>query len=166
MVCIPADSREICRYVAAEYASSGTKGLLGTGTLERASIEQWLQAETENFDPPSSALVFHLAFAAPMGMKPDKTVIEKNEEKLSKLLDVYDQRLALSEYLAGDDFTLADLSHLPNCHYLVSRSERGCRLFASRKNVDRWWKAISARPSWGRVVQLQSEQPSPFDKLE
>jgi len=135
------------------------------GTLERASIEQWLQAEAESFEPPSSALVFHLAFAVPMGMKPDKPLIEKSEKQLSQVLDIYDQKLALSEYLAGDDFTLADLYHLPNSHYLVSRSERGRSLFTSRKNLDRWWKTISARPSWKKVVQLQAEHPGPLDKV-
>jgi hypothetical protein len=39
---------------------------------------------------------------------------EKGLKELSKLLNIYEQRLYESEFLAGDKFTLADLSHLPN----------------------------------------------------
>nr|ANH58193.1 glutathione S-transferase [Dracaena cambodiana] len=160
------DSREICRYVCEKYANQGNKTLYGTGGLERASIEQWLQSEARNFDPPSSALVFHLAFAVPMGLEPDEAVVNQNVRKLARVLDVYDQRLEDSKYLAGDEFTLADLSHLPNSHYLVDRSERGRELFYSRKNVARWWKEISSRPSWQQVVHMQSEHPGPLEKFK
>jgi glutathione S-transferase len=39
---------------------------------------------------------------------------EKGAKELSKLLNIYEQRLYETEYLTGDAFTLADLSHLPN----------------------------------------------------
>ena len=109
------------------------------------------------FDPPSSTLVFQLAFATPLGLHPDQSLIERNEKKLANVLDIYERRLEENEYLAGDEFTLADLSHLPNAHNLVTKTQRGRKLFTSRKNVERWWKAISARPSWKQVVQIQSE---------
>ncbi|KAJ0967908.1 hypothetical protein J5N97_024825 [Dioscorea zingiberensis] len=158
------DSREICRYISEKFADQGNKHLLGTGALERSSIEQWLQAEAQNFDPIASKLVFHLAFAVPLGVKTDNSLVEQCEKKLAAVLDVYNQRLEESEYLGGDEFTLADLSHLPNSHYLVS-TEKGCELFYSRKNVERWWKAISARPTWKQVVHMKSEHPGPLEKF-
>lgn len=155
------NSREICRYVAEKYANQGTRGLLGAGALERSSVEQWLQAEVESFEPPSSDLVFHLGFALQMGMKPDRAVVDRSEKKLAEVLDIYERRLAVSEYLAGDEFTLADLSHLPNSHYLATRSgRRGREMFGSRESLDRWWRSVSTRPSWERVVELQGEHPA------
>jgi len=159
------DSREICRHIAEKYADRGNKALYGTGALERASIEQWLQSEARNFDPPSSALVFHLAFAPAMGLMPDEAMIEQNEKKLDRVLEVYDKKLESSKYLAGDEFTLADLSHLPNSHYLIERSTRGSKLFRSKKNVARWWEDISSRASWQQVVHMQSEHPGPLEKF-
>lgn len=153
------ESREICRYISDKYSEQGNKKLLGAGTLERASIEQWLQAEATNFDPPSSALVFHLAFAPPININPNPTVIDELEEKVGRVLDIYDEKLGESEFLAGDDFTLADLSHLPNSYYLMNRTVRGRRLFETRKNVSRWWKAISSRTSWKMVAQMLGETP-------
>ncbi|PKA56027.1 Glutathione S-transferase F11 [Apostasia shenzhenica] len=149
---IQAESRAICRYICDKYAEKGNKGLLGRkegGFVERAWVEQWLEAESQNFNPPSSALVLQLALGP----------IEKNEGKLAKVLDVYERRLGESRFLAGDDFSLADLSHLPNCHYIISATDRG-HLFASRKNVGRWWEEISSRPSWKKVVEMQSSPPS------
>ncbi|KAI8549003.1 hypothetical protein RHMOL_Rhmol07G0317300 [Rhododendron molle] len=148
------ESRAICRYVSEKYANQGNKGLYGTNPLEKASIDQWLEAEGQSFSPPSSALVFQLAFAPRMKIKQDEGLIRQSEEKLKKVLDVYEKRLGENRYLAGDEFTLADLSHLPNTQYLVNATDRG-ELFTSRENVARWWGEISSRESWKKVVGMQ-----------
>nr|GMD03775.1 glutathione S-transferase-like [Ipomoea batatas] len=153
-------SRAISRYVCDKYANQGCEGLYGTNPLVKASIEQWIEAESQTFNPPSSALVFQLAFAPRMNIKQDEKLIKQNEEKLAKVLDVYERRLGESQYLAGDEFTLADLSHLPNIQYLVSVTDKG-DLFTSRENVGRWWSEISSRESWKKVVEMQSLPPPP-----
>ncbi|KAI3464758.1 hypothetical protein Pfo_021421 [Paulownia fortunei] len=152
------ESRAISRYVCDKYANQGNQGLYGANPLGKASIDQWLEAEGQSFNPPSSVLVFQLAFAPRMKIKQDENLIKQNEAKLAKVLDVYDQRLGESRYLAGDDFTLADLSHLPNTQYLVNATDRG-DLFMSRKNVERWWGEISSRESWKKVVEMQNSPP-------
>lgn len=126
--------------------------------MERASIEQWLLTEAQSFDPPSSALVFHLAFAPLAGLEPDDDVVEQSKKKLEKVLDIYEQRLEESSYLAGDKFTLADLSHLPNANNLMKIPT--CRpLLESRKRVRGWWDRISNRTSWKKVVEMQKGPP-------
>ncbi|RCV43996.1 hypothetical protein SETIT_9G338400v2 [Setaria italica] len=169
------DSRDICRYVCTEFPRWCTRGLYGAGALERASIEKWLQAEAQSFDAPSAALAFHLAFAPrPVGVPPPSSpaaatdgydgggeeearraaAVAESERRLLRVLDVYDDALGRSAYLAGDEFTLADLSHLPSAHR-VARSARGRALLASRGNVARWYAAIAARPAWRQVVMVQ-----------
>lgn len=159
------DSRKICRHICEKFPNSGNRYLYGTGGLERASIEQWLLSESRNFEPSSSALVFHLAFAEHLGLKPDEQQIELHENRLARILDVYNSRLEESKYLAGDEFTLADLSHLPNSHYLTDRSKRGRKLFYDRPYVAEWWEDISSRESWKKVVYMQSEHPGPLEKF-
>ncbi|KAI3757312.1 hypothetical protein L6452_04846 [Arctium lappa] len=149
------ESRAICRYIADKYPSKGTMGLFGTNPLVKASIDQWLEAESQSFNPPSSILAFQLVFAPRMKLKQDKALIKQNEAKLVKVLDIYENRLGESRYLAGDEFTLADLSHLPNTQYLVEKTNRA-ELFMSRRNVGRWWDEISSRPSWKKVVEMQN----------
>jgi glutathione S-transferase len=153
------ESRAICRYICEKYADQGNKGLYGTNPLAKASIDQWLEAEGQSFSPPSSALVFQLAFAPRMKIKQDQVAIKQNEEKLSKVLDVYEKRLEETRFLAGEEFSLADLSHLPNAQYLVSATDRG-ELFTSRDNVSRWWDEISSRDSWKKVVDMQQKKTS------
>ncbi|KAK1325378.1 Glutathione S-transferase F11 [Acorus calamus] len=86
-----------------------------------------------------------------MKLKFDKAQIEKSERDLINVLEVYEQRLSKNRFLAGEEFTLADLSHLPNSHYIINKTDRGY-LFSDRKNVSRWWKEISNRPSWKKVL--------------
>lgn len=139
-----------------KYADNGTKGLYGVNPLVKASIDQWLEAESQSFNPPTSALVFQLAFAPRMKIPQDEKLIRQSEEKLRKVLDVYEDRLESSRFLAGEEFTLADLSHLPNTQYLVAVGKEE-EMFESRKNVGRWWKEISGRESWKKVVEMQKK---------
>ncbi|KAF5747204.1 putative glutathione-s-transferase theta gst [Tripterygium wilfordii] len=148
------ESRAICRYICEKHAEKGNRGLYGTNPLAKASIDQWLEAEGQSFNPPSSALVFQLAFAPRMEIDQDEEVIKQNEEKLVKVLDVYEKRLGDSRFLAGDEFSLADLSHLPNAHYLVNATHMG-DLITGRSNVGRWWSEISSQDSWKKVIEMQ-----------
>ncbi|CAA3025111.1 glutathione S-transferase-like [Olea europaea subsp. europaea] len=152
------ESRAICRYICDKYTNQGNKRLFGTNPLEKASIDQWLEVEGQNFNPPTSVLVFQLAFVPRMKIQQDENLIKQNEEKLGKVLDVYENRLGESRYLAGDEFTLADLSHLPMSRYLVNACGRG-ELFTSRKNVGRWWDEISTRETWKKVNEMQNSPP-------
>jgi len=73
-------------------------------------------------------------------------------EKVGKVLDVYEERLSKSKYLAGDFFSLADLQHLPYTHYLVNTCGKG-DLISSRKHVKALWEDISSRPAWKKVAE-------------
>jgi len=58
---------------------------------------------------------------------------------------------------------IADLSHLPNSHYIVNSSDRGRKLFTARKHVARWYDKISTRESWRQVIKMQREHPGTFE---
>ncbi|XP_062209093.1 glutathione S-transferase F11-like [Phragmites australis] len=152
-------SRANCRYICDQYAERGNQILLGKkedGAVGRAAIEQWIEAEGQSFNPPSLAIIFQLAFVPMMGRATDMAMVEQNEVKLAKVLDVYEQRLGESQYFAGDEFSLADLVHLPNAHFLVNRTNKA-GLITERKNLARWWDDVSARPAWKKVVELQNQ---------
>ncbi|XP_030929357.1 glutathione S-transferase F11-like [Quercus lobata] len=98
--------------------------------------------------------VFQLAFVPRTNIKQDTVVFRQNEEKLSKVLDIYEKRLGEARFWASDEIYLANLSHLPNTQYLVSDTNKG-NSFTSRENVGRWWDEISSQDSWKKVVDLQ-----------
>ncbi|XP_061349687.1 glutathione S-transferase F9-like [Gastrolobium bilobum] len=146
------ESRAIIRYYAEKYKSQGTD-LLGKTIEERGLVEQWLEVEAHSFHPPILNLVMNVLFAPLMGVPSDQKVIEESDEKLGKVLDIYEERLSKTKYLAGDFFSLADLSHLSFGHYLVNQTGRG-NMVRERKHVSAWWDDISSRPSWKKVLQL------------
>jgi len=61
--------------------------------------------------------------------------------------------LAKQPYLAGQEFTLADLFHLPYGAWLVKLGEGN--VFESRPNVKKWWDRITSRPSWKAVQEIK-----------
>ncbi|CAI5479699.1 unnamed protein product [Closterium sp. Yama58-4] len=147
------ESRAIARYVAEKNAGQGTD-LLGSTLKERALVNQWLEVEAQNYNPPLSALIAEKVFK-PMfgGGEPDQAKAEELKAKLSKVLDVYEAHLASNEYLAGSNFSLADLSHLPYTALLWVSGDSD--LITSRPNVNAWWERISSRPSWKKISALQ-----------
>lgn len=147
-----AESRAIIRYYAEKYRSQGTE-LLGKTIEERGLIEQWLEVEAHNFQPPLYDLVEQLLIGPKIGMEPDLKRCQEDEEKLSKTLDIYEERLATSKYLAGDAFSLADLSNIPFANFLMSTLKKEY-MIRDRKNVSRWWDDVSSRPSWKNVLEL------------
>ncbi|KAF3779074.1 Glutathione S-transferase F9 [Nymphaea thermarum] len=146
------ESRAIIRCYAQKYADQGTD-LLGKTLEERATVEQWLEVEGQNFNPHIYTLVLQLLYFPKMGVPQDEKLIRESEEKLGKVLDVYEERLSKSKYLGGDFFSLADLTHLPFTQYLVNDIGKEY-LIKHREHVKRWWEDISNRPSWKKVLQL------------
>ncbi|XP_057967152.1 glutathione S-transferase F9-like [Malania oleifera] len=146
------ESRAIMRYYAEKYKHQGTD-LLGKTIEERGLVEQWLEVEAHNFHSPAYTLSIHTMFYSIAHIQPDPKVIEECEQKLTKVLDIYEERLSKSKYLAGDFFSLADLSHLPFAQFLVYDMGKEY-MIRNRKHVSAWWDDISSRPSWEKVLQL------------
>ncbi|KAK6912343.1 Glutathione S-transferase, C-terminal [Dillenia turbinata] len=146
------ESRAIIRYIAAKYANRGPN-LLGTTLEETALVDQWLEVEGHNFNDLVYTLVLQLVIFPRIGQPSDLALAQSCEQKLRNVLDVYEQRLSKSDYLAGNKFSLADLSHLPGIRYLMN--EAGMQhLIRERKNVNAWWEDISSRSSWKKVTKL------------
>ena len=91
--------------------------------------------------------------------------IDRFTMEAKRLLDVLDKRLAQSEYLAGSEYTIADMANWPWYAGLVKFDHYGATEFLSvheYKNVIRWADAIHARPAVkrGRMVNRTAGEPS------
>nr|QLP89081.1 glutathione S-transferase 4 [Vitis rotundifolia] len=146
------ESRAIIRYIAAKYAEQGPD-LLGKSLEEKAVVDQWLEVEAHNFNELVYTLVLQLLILPRMGERGDLALAHTCEQKLEKVFDVYEQRLSKSRYLAGDSFTLADLSHLLAIRNLVKEAGMA-HLVTERKSVSAWWEDISNRAAWKKVMEL------------
>lgn len=116
-------------------------------------MDQWLEVEAHNFNDLCFNLMLQLVILPRMGRPGDLALAHTCVQKLEKVLDVYEHRLSETTYLAGDKFTLADLSHLPGIGHIIEEAKMG-HLITERENVNAWWERISSRPTWKKLKDL------------
>jgi glutathione S-transferase len=137
------ESRSILRYIAKN--NTDIKDLLG-GT----DVDIWLEVESQNYNPPVSRIVNEKMFKKWRGEKPDLEVVKRSVEELEGVLDVYEKRLSTVPYLGGEEFSIADISHIPYTNYLLKCGYK--ELFKKRTNVYKWLKRIIKRDSVQYIV--------------
>lgn len=91
--------------------------------------------------------------------------IDRFAMEVKRQLDVLDRRLADTEYIAGDTYTIADMAIFPWYGGLVKGWAYGAAEFLSvqdYKNVQRWADALLERPAVrrGRMVNRIFGEPS------
>jgi len=91
--------------------------------------------------------------------------IDRFSMEVKRQLDVLDRRLAESPFLAGDEYTIADIAVFPWYGGLVKGWSYDAAEFLSvqdYKHVQRWADAVWARPAVkrGRMVNRMSGDPS------
>jgi GSH-dependent disulfide-bond oxidoreductase len=126
---------------------------LPTEAAERAECFSWL------FWQMGSAPYLGGGFGHFYAYAPTKIeyAIDRFAMETKRLLDVLDRRLAESEYVAGADYTIADMAIWPWYGGLARGGSYGAAEFLSvqdYKNLLRWADAIAARPAVkrGRMV--------------
>ncbi|WVZ79365.1 hypothetical protein U9M48_026949 [Paspalum notatum var. saurae] len=144
------ESRAICKYVLRKYKSAEAD-LLREGDLKDAAVvDVWTEVEAHTYHPAISPIVYE-CFINPTfrGIPTNEKVVEEALEKLKKVLDVYEARLADREYLAGDFFSFADVNHFPYTFAFMATPHAS--LFDSYPNVKAWWERLMARPSMSKL---------------
>jgi len=105
-----------------------------------------------------------------------KYPIDRYAMETKRLFDVADQRLAKTQYLAGNDYTIADIAAYPWLSMMWHGGYKGSDTFLSLheyEHVGRWVTAIDARPGVirGRLVNApdglaERHSASDFDALD
>ena len=94
--------------------------------------------------------------------------IDRFTMEAKRLLDVLDKRLGETEYVSGDEYTIADIACWPWYAGLVKFNQYGATEFLSvheYKNVVRWADAIWARPAVKRGRMVNRTQGEPSEQL-
>ncbi|KAL5712980.1 glutathione transferase [Ranunculus cassubicifolius] len=147
------ESRAITTYIAHAYAGNG-KQLIDFDHKKMATLGVWMEVEAHQFNPIASTLISKYMMKPKSGIVANDTDV-KEMEAVAKVLDVYEDRLGQFRYLAGENFSLADLHHLPNLQHLMETLVR--KLIESRPHVMAWVTEILARPSWLKVLDLKED---------
>jgi glutathione S-transferase len=140
------ESRAIARYV------NDTRGnkLVPADPKAKAIMEQWISLEQGTITPEASGIVGQRVFAPMFGGKCDDSKVAQHVEKIKQGLDIMDKHLSTNQFLAGNQFTLADAFFMPYFAMLLQTPE-GTQL-SSRPNIAAWWKRCSERPSWVKAL--------------
>ncbi|XP_010549805.1 PREDICTED: glutathione S-transferase F11-like [Tarenaya hassleriana] len=146
------ESRAIARYYATKYADQGTD-LLGKTLEQRAVVDQWSEVEAHYFHPLVLPIVINIVVKPKFGEKCDDVLVEELKSKLEEVLDIYDARLGSNRYFAGDEFSTADLTHMPAMRYLMGETGLS-HMIKARVNVNRWWETVTARPAWKKLMEM------------
>ncbi|GER24745.1 glutathione S-transferase [Striga asiatica] len=122
-----------------------------------AILGVWSEVEAHRFDAAGQKLNYEILVKPFKGLTTDEALVEQLEAQLATVLDVYEKRLTESKYLAGEDFTLVDLHHVPIINYLMNTKVKA--LFEARPNVNAWCSELLSRPASQKVYGIGPSPP-------
>jgi glutathione S-transferase len=137
-----------CRYLEAAYPEPP---LMGATPAEQGVIAMWEhRAEWDGFIAGSEVLrntaerMQGRALTGAMEFDQIPELAERGRRRIQRLYEMLDARFADVEYLAGDGFTIADITALIAIDF-VRRQK--LEIPEDRPHVQRWHDMVSARPS-------------------
>lgn len=127
------------------YLADKTGRFLPQEPAGRWETLQWLMWQIGGFGPMLGQ-AHHFNRYAPM--RPGNPVVlpyaqERYTHEAGRLYSVLDKRLAGRDYVAADDYTIADIAIFPWCRL----HERQRQDINDYPNVKRWFERIAARPA-------------------
>ncbi len=137
------ESNSICRYLATR---AGRDDLLPVEPQARARVEQWMDWQATDLNTAWR----HVFMARVRGHAdyPDDARAEASLAQWNRLMAMLDAQLARHAYVAGDDFTLADI--------VLGLSAQRWRSTPGGKpvlaNVDAWFERLRRQPGFAAHV--------------
>lgn len=136
------------------YLAEKTGKFLPAEPAARYATLQWLMFQMGGLGPMLGQ-THHFRIYAPQQIE---YAVNRYTNEAKRLYGVMDKQLGKSAYLAGDDYTIADIAAFP---WTRSWQNQGIEL-AEYPNVKRWHEAIAARPAVQRGVQVLASARKPL----
>ena len=121
------------------YLASKANKFLGNSDREKFTTLQWLMFQMGGVGPMLGQ-AHHFRIYAPEKIE---YAYNRYTNEAKRLYGVMDRQLAATPYLAGENYTIADIATFP---WTRSWKNQGIEL-AEFPNVQRWFDAISERPA-------------------
>jgi len=121
------------------YLAEKAGRLLPTDAKGRSRVIQWLMFQMGGVGPMQGQSNVFFRYA------PEKIqyAIDRYQNETKRLYGVLDRQLATHEYVAADEYSIADMAIFPWCR-LYKRQEQNIDDFP---NVKRWFAMIARRPA-------------------
>ena len=136
------------------YLASKTGKFLGTTDREKFTTLQWLMFQMGGVGPMLGQ-AHHFRIYAPEKIE---YAINRYTNEAKRLYGVIDKRLSESAYLAGNEYTIADIATFP---WLRSWQNQGID-WANFPHAKRWFDEIAERPAVKRGVEVLAHLRKPL----
>lgn len=136
------ETMAICRYFEELHPEPA---LFGKGALGKATVEMWQRRMELGLMAAVTSAFRHLHPAMANHEVPQVAAWgEANKPRALDMLRILDEQLASNHYIAGDTYSVADITALVTMDFMKpARVQRPEGLV----NVERWYKEVAARPS-------------------
>lgn len=135
------ESGAILLYLAEKHGA-----FLGSARRDRSRVQQWLMWQMAGLGPMQGQAHHFLRYAP----SPIFYAIRRYINECNRLMDVMEHRLRESAYLAGPDYSIADIACWP-----WIRAGRILELdMRDRPSLQGWYDRIAGRPAVERAAEL------------
>ncbi|WP_334061519.1 glutathione S-transferase N-terminal domain-containing protein [Limimaricola cinnabarinus] len=138
-----------------QYLARKTGRFCGATERERIAVDQWLMWQMGGLGPMAGQAHHFLHYAPAMSPPQDIPYAkDRYRAEVARLYGVLDRQLAANEFVAGAEFTIADMACFPWAR-LWARQEQKIEDFP---HMRRWLDALEARPACARGVALHLDK--------
>ena len=133
------------------YLAEKTGKLWPQDSVERYDVIQWLMFQMGNVGPMFGQNGYF------QGYCPEDVPLakERYHNVCKQLYGVMDRRLGVSEYLAGSNYSIADVATFP---WTMPKQQEMHRIDITQyPNVKRWSEAVAMRPAVQRGIAVMAE---------
>jgi GSH-dependent disulfide-bond oxidoreductase len=130
------------------YLADKTGQFLATSGVDRYTALSWVFFNIGNTGP----MLGQLGFFSKLAPEKLPLAIDRYTKEAQRLFGVVDRRLAEVPYLAGNDYTIADMINVTWLR--AARDFLGLDL-SSYKHLTRWITEIEARPAVARALAMK-----------
>lgn len=131
------------------YLAEKTSRLLAPSGTDRFDALQWLMIQLTGQGPMSGQTVHFTRFAPPG----NDYALARYRTQVRTVYQNLDARLAKHRYLAGDDYTIADIAMFPWSRHDVFREEVEARY----PHVTRWAAEVGGRPAVVKALDAAAQ---------
>ncbi len=138
-----------------QYLARKTGSFCGATQRDRIAIDQWLMWQMGGVGPMAGQAHHFLKYAPEMD--PPQVLPyaqDRYRREVARLYGVLDRQLALSEFVAGADYSIADMAIFPWARLWEGQQQS----LDDKPNMKRWLDAIAARPAVERGLALAAEK--------
>ena len=150
------ESGAILWYLAEKYGQ-----FLPTGPKQKSEVLQWLMFQMGGIGPMMGQAMYFQRIAAPNGQE-EPFSIKRYVDETRRLLEVLNTRLEGREWLAAEQYTIADMATYPwaRAYVWAKVSIEGLH------HLQAWFERIDSRPMVQKALTIPKAQPAFWGQVD